>query len=192
MRWLTAFSLATLMLVPYAGAEDRKPAPAAPVITHSPELDSFEELVWANRDKLNRWCLTCLGFHGWRETVEYFRKRLADPDVDTDIWKAREALLREVRDNQFEGYIARVEARTTDNLSYKKVSVREEPEGLRTLEFRVTERDETGAVTSVHYELHTVTYNRRLRVWDCVTRKQCERSELQKRSEEINTRARGK
>jgi hypothetical protein len=192
IRLLAIIALGALVLVPCAQAEEKKPAPAPPIPTHSPSLDSFEELVWANRDKLDRWCLTCLGFHGWKGEVEFFRRRLAESDIDSEIWNAREALLKEVKENQLQAYVDGVEARTTDNLAYKKVNAWDEPEGLQTLEFRVTERDETGSVTSIHYELHTVRYDRRAREWTSVARRKSERSERQKQWEEVRNKARGK
>ena len=185
ISFIAAFSIATVFLIPCARAEEKKPESARPVITHSPALDSLEELVWASRDKLERWCLKCMRFSGWRNRVEYLRKRLAESSVNSEIWRARGELLDEIRENTFENYITDVEGRSTEIVQYKKISSRTSLDGERTLEFRITERDELKNGEKTGYELRAVRYDAATRRWITVSTKKRERSLLQADAEEL-------
>lgn len=180
--------LALSCLLPLLGAtapnaEEKKSPPPKPVITNSPSLESLEEMVWANRDKLTRWCLKCMGFEGYKKRVEYLRTRLGETGINSEIWKVRMELLEEIRENMYAAYIADMEGRTTEATIYKKIHQSTLPNGDIEMEFRITEKDEQGDNASVHYQTRVVRYDSINFTWKTISIEKLERSSLQKEQE---------
>lgn len=192
LRVLILASFLPLLGATAKKAEEKRPAPPPPkpVITNSPALDSLEEMVWANRDKLSRWCLKCMGFEGYKRRVEYLRSRLGGSGVNSEIWKARMELLDEIRENMLSSYIADVEGRTTEATVYKKIHQAGMGGGDIELEFRVTEKDELGDTASVHYSIRVVRYDPANLVWKTVSIEKRERSSLRKEEDDLRQQVR--
>jgi hypothetical protein len=188
VRFACLLALCAAALVPYAYAAEQKSAgaakaeapKAAPIDPYNVGLlRNLEETVWANRDKLERWCLKCMRFEGWQKRVEYLRSRLADNRITTDIFKARGELLDEIQENMLDAYIVGIEARSTEIVTFKRSETNPLPGGDVAIEFKITERDELGNVDRIHYEVRTVRYEPRAKDWRQVSLVKHERSALQ-------------